>query len=335
MLLRPCTPVAAAPADLEVIGVTNNSSPTEVAIRLSRPASYQVRTLAPDGEHPYRVYVDLNDTKLAPGMSRQRPLTGGPVTQIRVGQFTPTQARVVLDLSEPASYAVEAEHEPFRILLRVWKPSGRGSDEPRFVDNGNGTIADGHTGLMWEKKDNAGSMHDVDNVYAWTGSCTEPPYDFCQPSAEAAAACTAQTGGAYGCKECSSGTCELLEGAGTVWEWLVQLNAEGGTGFAGYGDWRLPEVNRDGGAMELDSLVDLSQVSAPHTFDEFKTACTPACVATDSHCSCTAAADHWSATTGASSRGFAWGVHFRYRDVYVYDSVQLNGHHVRAVRGGL
>jgi hypothetical protein len=87
--------------------------------------------------------------------------------------------------------------------------------------------------------------------------------------------------------------------------------------------------------MELDSLVDLSQASAPHTFDEFKTACTPACVATDSHCSCTAAADHWSATTSASSRGFAWGVHFRYRDVYVYDSVQLNGHHVRAVRGGL
>ncbi len=41
----------------------------------------------------------------------------------------------------------------------------------RFVDNGDGTICDHQTGLMWEKKDAADGVvdlnnpHDVDNLY--------------------------------------------------------------------------------------------------------------------------------------------------------------------------
>jgi hypothetical protein len=44
----------------------------------------------------------------------------------------------------------------------------------RFVDNGDGTICDGHTGLMWEKKNAADGVqdlsnpHDVDNLYSWS-----------------------------------------------------------------------------------------------------------------------------------------------------------------------
>ena len=44
----------------------------------------------------------------------------------------------------------------------------------RFVDNGDGTICDHQTGLMWEKKnanDNVidfSNPHDVDNSYTWT-----------------------------------------------------------------------------------------------------------------------------------------------------------------------
>jgi hypothetical protein len=39
-------------------------------------------------------------------------------------------------------------------------------DSPLFVDNGNGTITDYNTGLMWEKLSDDGSIHDKDNVYA-------------------------------------------------------------------------------------------------------------------------------------------------------------------------
>lgn len=42
----------------------------------------------------------------------------------------------------------------------------------RFVDNGDGTVTDTKTGLMWEKKSNDGSVHDQDNPYTWSSSGT-------------------------------------------------------------------------------------------------------------------------------------------------------------------
>jgi len=39
-----------------------------------------------------------------------------------------------------------------------------------FVDNGDGTISDLNTGLMWEKKSNDSSIHDVDRTYFWSKS---------------------------------------------------------------------------------------------------------------------------------------------------------------------
>ncbi|MBX3027357.1 DUF1566 domain-containing protein [bacterium] len=36
-----------------------------------------------------------------------------------------------------------------------------------YVDNGDGTITDTRTGLMWEKLSDDGSIHDRDNVYTW------------------------------------------------------------------------------------------------------------------------------------------------------------------------
>jgi hypothetical protein len=50
----------------------------------------------------------------------------------------------------------------------------------RFVDNGDGTVSDTQTGLMWEKKDNLGGganlsdPHDADNTYSWATSGTSP-----------------------------------------------------------------------------------------------------------------------------------------------------------------
>jgi hypothetical protein len=38
-----------------------------------------------------------------------------------------------------------------------------------YSDNGDGTITDNNTGLMWEKKDDSGGIHDKDNSYFWWG----------------------------------------------------------------------------------------------------------------------------------------------------------------------
>jgi len=36
-----------------------------------------------------------------------------------------------------------------------------------YTDNGDGTITDNNTGLMWEKLSDDGSIHDLDNTYTW------------------------------------------------------------------------------------------------------------------------------------------------------------------------
>lgn len=92
------------------------------------------------------------------------------------------------------------------------------SSGPRFVDNGDGTITDHTSGLMWEKKVNLDGIqdpsdpNDADNQYSWS----------------------------------SAGTASN----GTIFtDFLAALNAcasANGTavmgGFAGYCDWQLPSI---------------------------------------------------------------------------------------------
>lgn len=98
--------------------------------------------------------------------------------------------------------------------LVVCPPAG----PKRFVDNGDGTICDQQTGLMWEKKNAADGIpdltnpHDTDNTYTWT---SDADGDNTNPD-------------------------------GTVFtDFLAQLNGElAATGdteqLGGYNNWRLP-----------------------------------------------------------------------------------------------
>ena len=95
----------------------------------------------------------------------------------------------------------------------------------RFVDNGDGTISDTETGLMWEKKDgpsdgvqNVENPRDVDNQYSWS---------------------------AVGPRDGTAFT-----------DFLPRLNGEIASSpanqFNGYRDWRLPTV------WELLTILDSS-----------------------------------------------------------------------------
>jgi hypothetical protein len=152
-----------------------------------------------------------------------------------------------------------------------------------FVDNGDGTVTDRNTGLMWEKKSDDGGLHDKDNAYVWN------------------------------------------PGVGSIWAWLVQVNAEGGTGFAGHNDWRIPNIR------ELQSIVDFGRYN-PAADPVFNTACAPGCSVTA--CSCTVANYYWSSTTLAGSPFYAWDVYFEYGNLNGWD-FKDSTLYVRAVRGGL
>ena len=141
------------------------------------------------------------------------------------------------------------------------------SPAPRFVDNGDGTVTDRQTCLVWEKKGafdgspvacpggpTCVDPHDADNVYAYS----------------------------------TSGS--AADGA-LFTDFLAGLNA---AGFAGHADWRLPH---DDLPKELASIVDTAAPGcgsgSPCTPAAFSTGCTPTCSGTDPACSCTAPAGYW------------------------------------------
>ena len=159
-----------------------------------------------------------------------------------------------------------------------------------YEDNGDGTITDLNTGLMWEKKSDDGGLHDKGNTYPWWSTTVD-----------------------------------------AIWDWLDDVNAEGGTGFAGYSDWRIPNVK------ELHSLSDYER-RAPSIDPVFNTGCGGGCTVTT--CSCTAASSTWSATTIPVFTNRAVTVNFTDGSVssditFASNRKRLLSLHVRAVRGGL
>jgi Protein of unknown function (DUF1566) len=131
-----------------------------------------------------------------------------------------------------------------------------------YTNNGDGTVTDHITGLMWEKKSDDGSLHDRDNEYRWSGDGSQE----------------------------------------TIWDWLDDVNVEGGPGFAGYADWRIPNVR------ELESIQRLEGGTPGAVHPVFDVACVAGCTVLT--CACTAAAPHWTSTTVAGNPPRAWYADF-------------------------
>ncbi len=161
-----------------------------------------------------------------------------------------------------------------------------------YRDNGDGTITDLTTGLVWEKKGDDGGLHDHDNLYVWSNN--------------------------------GDGEGEV----DTIWDWLDDVNAEGGAGFAGHSDWRIPNVR------ELASLLTFGR-RAPAIEPAFTAPCLPGCTPTT--CSCISdelvPSHHWSSTTYGFDPTTAWGVGY-VLDPEILPRTKANFGFVRAVRGG-
>jgi hypothetical protein len=153
-----------------------------------------------------------------------------------------------------------------------------------YMDNGDGTITDLNTGLMWEKKSDDGGLHDKDDTYRWSGDGSQE----------------------------------------TIWDWLDDVNAEGGSGFAGYSDWRIPNVK------ELHSILDYERYE-PSVDPAFNTGCGPGCTVTNCSCTDISSGYYWSSSSSREP-GNAWLVNFVIG--YVVDgNKEAGAEPVRAVRG--
>ncbi len=199
---------------------------------------------------------------------------------------------------------------------------GCSMEQPRFVDNGDGTISDFHTGLMWEKKvgfdeqpvfcSNSAECpdpHDADNRYTWS---TGEPYG---PTGTAYTVFVPQLNGT--CDGDSRIPCGMdgeCEGIGN-----------GRCGFGGHRDWRLPTRE------ELLGIVDYAATISPVIDDVFNSACTSSC--TLSTCSCTLSNFYMTSSTVEMGPGYAWIVNFFTGNLDAL--VKINNYCVRAVRTGL
>jgi len=196
-----------------------------------------------------------------------------------------------------------------------------------FVDNGNGTITDVNTGLMWEKKrkrtsspvvctNTSGSCadpHDADNQYTWTDGpcCAETDYD-----GTAVTIFLEQLNNR--CSNDPSVSC------------TVDANCAvpgGACGFAGHRDWRLPTQT------ELLGIV-VSGAAPPAVASAFRGAnCGAACTdLANPACSCDALSGYWSSVGDAGVATDAWYVNTNGGGMLSGLKTGLN--FVRAVRGG-
>lgn len=194
-----------------------------------------------------------------------------------------------------AAPSIEAQPLCFNITTgRVGSCSAAGTG---LTDNGDGTVTDHHTGLVWEKKTGTvGSFvdcstttcsdpHAVNNVYKWSASGTAPD------------------GGAF--------TDFLARVNGTLCATFAC------PGLGGHSDWRVPTLS------ELQTIVDATQGdcgggSGPCINPIFGP---------------TAAFGYWSSATLAGNPIKALIVHFSFGNSNFEDKTSIG--YARAVRGGL
>jgi N-acetylmuramoyl-L-alanine amidase len=70
--------------------------------------------------NPDRIVLDLADTRLSPALvGKTFPVEDGFLRQIRVGQFSPTVTRVVLDVEKIEDYSVIPLPNPFRLVVDI------------------------------------------------------------------------------------------------------------------------------------------------------------------------------------------------------------------------
>jgi N-acetylmuramoyl-L-alanine amidase len=101
----------------QVTGIRHWSSPdsSTVAIDLQDQVQYEAHRLT----DPERIYFDLHDTTMAPGVARDIEVGDALLVRIRVAQPSPDDTRVVLETKDSPNFSVSLEPNPYRLVVEV------------------------------------------------------------------------------------------------------------------------------------------------------------------------------------------------------------------------
>jgi N-acetylmuramoyl-L-alanine amidase len=123
-------PLAAGPAGMpEVTDVRRWVGPSYSRIVIGVEGEVKFDTLRLSD--PDRIVLDLQNTRLSPALvGRTFPAEDGFLRQIRVGQFSPDVARIVLDVEKIEDYSIFSLPNPFRLVIDV-----HGAPQPQTAKN--------------------------------------------------------------------------------------------------------------------------------------------------------------------------------------------------------
>lgn len=121
----PSAPVAPlVKASLKPLRYWSNNNYTRVVIETTTPVKYRENLLKKTAEAPRRLYIDLENCRIAPELQDAIPINDGLLKRVRSGQYSPDITRVVLDTQSLEDYKIFALQDPFRIVVDLKGQSG-------------------------------------------------------------------------------------------------------------------------------------------------------------------------------------------------------------------
>ncbi|MGA9797539.1 MAG: N-acetylmuramoyl-L-alanine amidase [Terriglobales bacterium] len=131
---------AARPKPSRVTNVRHWSNPdyTRIAIALDKDIKFESQRI----EHPERIFFDLLDTNLSPSLlGKTFDVDDGLLNKIRVAQFQPGKARIVLEVADRSDFTAYVLADPPRLIIDLHSKdiqATKTAPEPLKVASGNG-----------------------------------------------------------------------------------------------------------------------------------------------------------------------------------------------------
>jgi len=131
---------------------------SRVVIYLGKTSTYEIYTLPADPQHSKkpRIVVDIKGISVSKDVPKHQTINDSLISAIRVGQFSPEVARVVLDLNSPREHHHFHLTNPYRIVIDVGGEAAEEDEreiETIIIDAGHGGHDPGATRFGIKEKD--------------------------------------------------------------------------------------------------------------------------------------------------------------------------------------